>query len=543
MKVLSTRAAQRWLATSIALFVGSTHALQLEDISNKSAAIYTDIQVTAQHQYYIGTVFDSLNKYLCSLAQNRHEKYANFMSGFAGSAQAYRANLDEATCGMVERDAPQIVLATQDSPDSDMLIKQWVVGGADGIYPYAMRATISEEASEDNPFGILDLGIQVLSAKTEPETVYKFRMKSAYEDEDTVSVKAAMYLDQVIVDNTKELNFEAQFFAADLDHNVENSGQGTIVAKYFSPRADDRLYPEGRPLAFRAINLAYDREVLRYSVQADIYLSDVAPYFPNQDGYATYQANEGDYCIKRSDPWTYVDKYGVYDAQGDQNAESFSATFTDDNGDTHTLSVNGMDYATASGVCRAWSDGSVTGEEASAGACSGVSNTISSGVVLRSIDLPDYAEIVRADAGQERYLVRRLLIRRVFPQVDSSNCETLRLPVTRATPNHLFFGKDALLDFSWPSSGAVVINAFEEAPEKDGSGLAGVWYRPWEDADKDGVLNYSDAFPDDATKTADSDYDGIDDSVDDSDDLIDYDHADIYLPDAVEFVSPSAAQP
>ena len=91
MKVLSTRAAQRWLATSIALFVGSTHALQLEDISNKSAAIYTDIQVTAQHQYYIGTVFDSLNKYLCSLAQNRHEKYANFMSGFAGSAQAYRA--------------------------------------------------------------------------------------------------------------------------------------------------------------------------------------------------------------------------------------------------------------------------------------------------------------------------------------------------------------------------------------------------------------------------------------------------------------------
>ena len=122
-------------------------------------------------------------------------------------------------------------------------------GGADGIYPYAMRATISEEASEDNPFGILDLGIRVFSEKL-AETVYKFRMKSAYEDEDTVSVKAAMYLDQVIVDNTKELNFEAQFFAADLDHNVENSGQGTIVAKDFSPRADDRLYPEGRPLRF-----------------------------------------------------------------------------------------------------------------------------------------------------------------------------------------------------------------------------------------------------------------------------------------------------
>ena len=51
------------------------------------------------------------------------------------------------------------------------------------------------------------------------------------------------------------------------------------------------------------------------------------------------------------------------------------------------------------------------------------------------------------------------------------------------------------------------------------------------------------SLPSTGSITADSDYDGIDDSVDDSDDLIDYDHADIYLPDAVEFVSPSAAQP
>ena len=54
-------------------------ALGLDDISDKSKPLFTDISVTAQHQYYIGTVFDSLNKYLCSHAQNRHENHANLM--------------------------------------------------------------------------------------------------------------------------------------------------------------------------------------------------------------------------------------------------------------------------------------------------------------------------------------------------------------------------------------------------------------------------------------------------------------------------------
>ena len=465
------------------------------------------------------------------------------MSGVNGAPQAYRANLDEASCGMVERDSPQLVFAEQESPESDMLVKQWVVGGADGIYPYAIKARISEEASEKNPFGVLDLGIQALSRRTEPETVYKFRLKSERKSSDTISVKAAMYLDQIIVDNTVDLNYQAQFFAADLDHNTENAGVGTIVAKFFSPSTDARLYPEGRPVSFRAINVAYDQDFLRYSVQADIWLPQYAALGLNPDGYISYRKSEGDYCIKREDPWTYVDKFGVYDAEGAQNTESFDATYTDQNGVSHTLSVDGMDYATSETVCRAWSDGSVTGESVDGGNCSGVYTTISNGSVLRSIDLPDYAEIVRVDGGQPSYLVRRLLIRKVFPQVDPSNCETLSLPETRATPNHLFFEQEALLDFSWPSAGAVVINAFEETPEKDKSGLDGAWYRPWDDADKDGVLNYLDSFPDDASKNADIDFDGIDDSVDESADIIEYDHADIYLPNAVEFISPSAAQP
>ena len=65
---------------------------------------------------------------------------------------------------------------------------------------------------------------------------------------------------------------------------------------------------------------------------------------------------------------------------------------------------------------------------------------------------------------------------------------------------------------------------------------------PLEDSDQDGVLNYLDALPDNPAESLDKDYDGLGDEEDSSDDLIIYDHSDIYLPDAVEHISPSSAQ-
>ena len=56
-------------------------------------------------------------------------------------------------------------------------------------------------------------------------------------------------------------------------------------------------------------------------------------------------------------------------------------------------------------------------------------------------------------------------------------------------------------------------------------------------------MNYLDAFPTDDTKSLDQDNDGIEDNVDSTDDRADYDHADIYTPDAVEHISPSQAPP
>ena len=518
----------------------STFGLELDDITDKSKPIFTDIAITAQHQYYIGTVFDSLNKYLCSLAQNRHEKHANFMKKENASTVAYLANLNDVECGMAARSKPRIVLAEQKDPSSEMVVQQWAVGGTGGIYPYAMRAKVVEEASQGNPFGIMEFDIQVLSGISNPETVYKFRSTSSYLDSDIVEVKVAMYFDNIIVDNELELNSAAQFFAANLEHRLDDSGSGTIVSKFFSPRADDRLYPEGIPLSFRAIDLAYNDQLMRYKVTLDSYIAQYAEYFSDQGGYANRQYDEGEFCIKRSDPWTYVDKFGIYDAQGDQNTEQFTASYTSSDGTTYSLNVNGMDFSTETNICRSWSDGSITGEETEN--CSGVYRGISNAANLRSVEPPDYAELVRTDGVEGRYLIRRLLTRNVFEQLPMEDCASLTIGATKEAPNHLFFSEESLLSFSWPRAGALLINSFDDNPEDDPLGYNGAWYLPLEDSDQDGVLNYLDALPDNPAESLDKDYDGLGDEEDSSDDLIIYDHSDIYLPDAVEHISPSSAQ-
>ena len=514
-------------------------ALGVDDISDKSKPIFTDISVTAQHQYYIGTIFDSLNKYLCSLDQNRHENHANFMKDLNGSTVAFLANLDDVQCSMAARSKPRIIFAEQENPESELIVQQWALGGAAGIYPYAMRAKVFEEATEGNPFGIMEFDIQVLSGITSPETVYKFRSTSSYSNSGTVEIKVAMYLDQVIVDNTIGLNTEAQFFSANLDHDLNNSGRGTIVAKFFAPRSDSRLYPEGIPVSFRAINVGYNAQFLKYNIKLDLYLAQYAQSFSHQEGYIYKGVDEGEFCIKRSDPWQYVDKFGIYDDQGEQNTEQFTASYTSSDGTVHELNVDGMAYSTATSVCRAWADGSVTGEDLEN--CSGVYQGISDGANLRSVEPPDYAQIVRTDGVEATYLVRRLLTRNVFEQVAIEECEPITISATRETPNHLFFSEESLLDFAWPRTGALLVNSFEGNPENDPTSYAGSWYSPLEDADDDGVLNYLDAFPEDPEKDRDQDYDGIEDNQDTSDDVIIYHHSDIFFPDAVEHQSPSAA--
>ncbi len=514
-------------ALVVLVFSPLVKALQIEDITDKRAAVYTDVAVTATHQYYIGTVFGSINKYLCAIEQSNYEKHANLMQEQAGAVQAYRANVDELSCQSIIRERPRIVLASQASVDDPMYINTWAL---DNPLPGVSRLKVIEEATDTNPFGVMEIDVEALSSSSQPEMLYKYRLESARNSSDLVDVKVAMFLDQAIVDNTVSPNQIAQFFGAAITHDgATNSGAGTIVFKYFHPNGDPRLYPEGIPYTFRAINIAYDSTLLRYSETVDVYYGPSSSYLI--DGQ-----NQGDFCIQRGDPWLYVDKWGVYDDQGAQNTAQFAASYTDREGVEHELTVDGMNFTTAP-ICRSWSDGSpitlAEGEQ-----CSGVSNGISGGA-LRDVE-PDELDIITKADG-EQFIVRRLFQRKVFSQVDSSACASLVLPDTQPTPSHLFFTEDTLLDFSAPSAGAVLVNAFADRPEEDAV-YGGQIFLPSADEDGDGVLNYLDAFPTDDTKSLDQDNDGIDDNVDSTDDRADYDHADIYTPDAVEHISPSQAE-
>lgn len=515
-------------ALVVVVFSPLVKALQIEDITDKTTPVYTDVAVAAAHQYFIGTVFGSINKYLCVIEQTNYEKHANLMQEQAGAVQAYRVNVDELGCQFAIRERPRIVLASQASVDDPMYIKSWAL---DDPLPVAARLKVIEEATDTNPFGVMEVDAEVLSSSSQPEMLYKYRLESARNSSELLDVKVAMFLDQAIVDNTVSLNQIAQFFGAAITHDgANNSGAGTIVFKYFSPSGDPRLYPEGIPYTFRAINIAYDSAVLRYSQTLDV-------YFDSQSRYVIDGGDEGDYCIKRGDPWLYVDKWGVYDDQGAQNTAQFAASYTDREGVEHALAVDGMNFTTAP-ICRSWSDGSpitlAEGEQ-----CSGVSNGISGGP-LRDVEPEELDIITKADG--EQFFVRRLFQRKVFSQVDASACASLVLPDTQPTPSHLFFTEETLLDFSAPSAGAVLVNAFADRPEEDAL-YGGQIFLPSADEDGDGVLNYLDAFPNDDTKSLDLDNDGIDDNVDSTDDRAAYDHADIYTPDAVEHISPSQAPP
>ena len=62
-------------------------------------------------------------------------------------------------------------------------------------------------------------------------------------------------------------------------------------------------------------------------------------------------------------------------------------------------------------------------------------------------------------------------------------------------------------------SGAILFNQYQNNVEFDPI-YSGIVYIANEDTDGDGVLNFLDAYPDDASKSKDDDYDGIEDSSD-----------------------------
>ena len=243
-------------------------------------------------------------------------------------------------------------------------------------------------------------------------------------------------------------------------------------------------------------------------------------------------------CISRSNPWGYVPRwgYGVYDENGDRNSANFSATYVGADGNTVNLEINGF-QATPPVACRSLFDGSVVDKPTYSDECP--QQAYPGPATLPVVDVPDLTTITSSEG--QKYIVRQLKPRIVYPEVDMANCASLTVRDTLAVENHTFFESHSL-DTALPKGGAVLVNEFSSDTTRDPN-YSGVSYLPLEDADGDGIPNFKDAFPEDPARSADEDFDGIDDSEDSTSDRYLFDHTQFISPNAVEYITPSMRQP
>lgn len=523
-----------WFNALLALIPTTALSLSIDDITDKNEDIYTDVTIYAAHQYFLTSVFDLPTNYLCLVNQTDYQKYTNLEASETLPASAYRVNIDEGACDQQVKASSYIVKAVQPTIDDPLTV---TLRGTEENQ-LVFEVVIEEAASNTNPFGIMTINAEAVSRDAPHEMIFKNYSTASLNQDSSISFKSAVFVDQVLLEPELSLDTAHQFYGADLTHYSDSSGQGTIISKLFNIEilngilpggSSDDVYPDGMPLFVGITNVAYNSDNVMYETFREF------PWGAPPDPKA--QA-----CIEREAKWSYVDSWGVYNSSGARNEEAFAATYTDSEGTDHALDVDGKNFTTAAPSCRAWADGSeiaFDGDTCADGISKGISEN--SKFPIKSVEPPNLSVITRDSDGAE-FLVKHLVIRQVYPEVDSENCSALQIPETRSVPNHLFFAEQTFLDHRAPAAGAVIVNGYKDDAEEDPK-YEGKEYVPTGDNDKDGVLNYADAFPEDSTKTGDLDNDGIDDSTDISDDRISYDYSEFHAPNAVEVTSESMAPP
>ena len=519
-----------WLTALLALTPTTALSLSIDDITDKNAHIYTDGTVNAAHQYFLTSAFDLPSKYLCLVNQTGYQKYANLEASDTLSASAYRVNINEGDCYQEVKQPSYIVKAVQPTIDDPLTVT--LRGTEENRMVF--EVVIEEVASSTNPFGIMTINAEAVTGDAPHEMVFKNYSTASLNQDNSISFKSAMFLDQVLLEPLLNLDTAHQFYGADLRHSSDGSGQGTIISKLFNidqlpGGSPDDVYPDGTPLFVGVTNVAYGSDYVMYETFREFPWG--APADPK------IQA-----CIERQAKWTYVDSWGVYNSSGARNEETFAATYSDSDGTDHALDVDGKNFTTAAPSCRAWADGSeipFNGADCIGGISKGISEN--SKFPIKSVEPPNLSVITR-DSNGAKFLVKHLLIRHVYPEVDSGFCSALQIPETRSVPNHLFFSEETFLDHQAPAAGAIIVNAYKGDVAGDPK-YQGKEYLPTGDEDQDGVLNYADAFPEDAIKTSDIDNDGIDETRDVSDGRTSYDYSEFYAPTAVEVPWSSMAPP
>jgi len=126
-------------------------------------------------------------------------------------------------------------------------------------------------------------------------------------------------------------------------------------------------------------------------------------------------------------------------------------------------------------------------------------------------DIPEGTVLTVDQTGAE-YYVRHLGVAKVYPAKPQgdTDCNSLTIQASMDTPDHTFFNYPNVVS---PRTGAVLVNKLNTTTDLF-IYSKGLKYTKNGDADNDGIPNYLDAFPEDATKSLDADHDFDDDSED-----------------------------
>ena len=533
-------------------FIFSTSIFSFPDLNtfDKTKLIWKNPKIFYVHQYLLDVAFGRVNSYLCLINNTDYKNNSNLEDGVG-----YKVILDNAACENTENSRPWTIVSKQETENSN-LDMELSIAGPDDITDYKMKLILEEETSDSNPYGTLTLDYSAV-VKGSSLPLYVATYESGKVSENQVKFEAAYYLDGVVVNNLLPPGQEKYFYSSKIIHTFNSVGHGTAIALNFSPTLEvpglggvkylDALaiqhpqyfpqgytgnYPDGNPISIQTVNFAYNDKVIKFEVIEGYSGAKNGVWLnagPNGGGQFQASSQNSELCVGRTGSWTYVgpQNYGVYNTSGNRisNLNSpLSVTYdlqAINNITTNNVNFNGtVNIFSGSWVgtgmqCKKIADGSSYGNTI----CPGTTISDVATIVLINgeyysnfplFDIPEGT--VLTDAQGNEYYIRQLGVKKVYPMkpVGDSDCAALTLQATLDTPDHKFFNYPVV---NVPKSGAVLINKFSSNPLAD-EYLQGKSFSKNGDDDGDGVLNYLDAFPEDALKSLDADQDDVDDAAD-----------------------------
>lgn len=490
-----------------------------DEISDKTKAVWTDYTLGLFSNFIENIPFNSFDRALCVFDMTRYWEHTNFMGSLGGEKSAYALSLNYNICGESYSTMKSVVMATQEAPSSPTMIDYWKSSSPDSKEDYRRSALVYEEPTSVNPLGIVDINTELVD-KASKTMLAKTRHQSVRNEQGLIEQYAIIYIDATVSGFASDIGQSEEYYSSRVIKTGANKGYGTIVYKDFGNHG----YPEGRPNSVTVMNIVFDEGKVKSKAVRDVFL------------FGTWHVVGGtETCLARNDPWQSIrfNGYGVYDEYGDKFVGNGEANYVASTGANISVGITNQIVSTALN-CRLLKDGSLI----SPFPCPDGYESWETG--LYNDPVPDLTVATFVDSGQ-KLIIRQLRPLTVQQRLAPSECDNLELQGTLALKDSNYLEEIAL---SKPiaSSGAVMVNNYGAESELDLL-YNGKSYPPTGDPDGDGVPNYLDVYPEDASRDYDKDYDGEGDANDPFDDRFVFDHSTFFVPNAVEVLSPSMAVP